>query len=88
MTSHTKYPYPFVECDEHEGKQMSYIICIHVFAEGKPAAHVVKCNKKDPGEILCLKCTKESEEEKEKHLEEFGLICAVHAEPYLAMRIQ
>jgi hypothetical protein len=77
-TAPAKYSYPFLECDEHSGPQMSYIVCKHVLAGAAPA-HIYECSSKEPGEMLCSFCISH----RDKKLDDCELICAGHAARYL-----
>lgn len=64
--------YPFIECEEHEGLQRSYIVCRHVSEENTPVYHFVKCSDSDMGEILCHRCSSQTGPKK---LGEYTVCC-------------
>jgi hypothetical protein len=74
----SKYPYPYLECVQHQGPQMSFIICNHVLA-GEVAVHLEECSTSEPGELLCSVCITRPDE----GLDDFQMICASHAKPHL-----
>lgn len=50
-----KYPYPYIDCPRH-GKQLAYIVCVHVTRRGAPITQYVPANEIEAGEALCAHC--------------------------------
>ncbi len=51
----TKYPYPFIECDHHEGPQRALLVCDHVL-EGEAIYLYQEATDTDIGDALCRRC--------------------------------
>lgn len=49
-----EYPFPFVECPDHPGRQRSYAVCAHIGIA--TIGHCVFATDVDRGEILCSEC--------------------------------
>lgn len=51
-----RYPYPFLKCSLHPGKQRSYITCIHVKEKGAKVSQPYLATDKRPGWLFCADC--------------------------------
>lgn len=50
-----KYDYPYIDCPKH-GKQLSYIVCVHIIRHNATITMYAPANENEAGEALCVSC--------------------------------
>ena len=71
-----RYPFPFIECDEHHGPQHGYIVCVHVIEGTAGTWMVLPASDTDVGHIVC-------ERGPDHEVDELRLLCGEHAKQWL-----
>lgn len=75
----SKYPFPFVECPEHPGKQRSYVSCVHVQEQNARISYFVEATDDNMGEALCS--------QEEHHIDLLRIACESHIKEKLYEQI-
>jgi hypothetical protein len=71
-----RYPFPFIECDEHPGPQHGYIVCVHVIEGTAGTWMVLPASDTDVGHIVC-------ERGPDHEVDELRLLCGEYAKQWL-----